>query len=172
MMSQRRRQPRRRGLTIVEVVISVMIVGLVMVSAMDSVGQILRGRQQTADAVRAKALAQQLMTEILRDAYEDDTSPVFGPESGESGGSRADWDDVDDYDGWSQSPPEDHDGNTLPNLSGWQRDVVVEFVDPADPASVSGTDQGVKRVTVSVSRNGVTLAREVSLRTDQYQVSP
>lgn len=172
MVLPRNPTTRRRGLTIIEVVISTMIVGLMLVSAMNCVGQVIRGRLQTADVARAKALAQQLMTEVLRDAYKDAVAPVFGPETGEITGNRSAFDDVDDYNDWTASPPKDRAGTSIPNLSGWQRSVTVEFVVPTAPATVSGTDQGVKRITVTVSRGGSALAKEVSLRTDQYEVVP
>ena len=100
--------------------------------------------------------------EILENDYvEPDETPVFGCESSESGVSRTDWDDVDDYHLWSATPPQDRSGTVLPNSTGWQRDVVVEWVDPSDPASTVGGDQGVKRVTVTVQRYGKLLAQVV-----------
>ena len=151
----------------VEVIISTMLVAVVLVGAMDCVGSVLRGRTATSESVRAKHLAQQLMVEIIGQSYEEPVdTPQFGRES-ESGGDRSDWDDIDDYDAWSSSPPEAKDGAALPNLSGWQREVTVDWVDPNSLSTVSGTDQGVKRVTVLVSRNGTLKARMESLRSNQ-----
>ena len=157
----------RRGLSMVEVVISTMLVAVVLVGAMDCVGGVLRGRVVTSESVRAMHLAQQLMVEILGQSYQEPVdAPVFGRES-ESSGDRLDWDDVDDYDSWSSSPPEAKDGTALSNLDDWQREVTVHWVDPNSLTVVSGTDQGVKRITVLVRHNGELKARLESLSSDQ-----
>ncbi len=161
------RQNRRRGLSLIEVVISTLLVGLVLVGAMKCLGGVIRGRVSTSDSARAELLAQQLLTEIMNDAYIDEGgSPLFGPE--ESTVNRSAFDDVDDYHLWSANPPEDRNGTALPNLTGWQRDVAVEWVDLANPANTSLTDQSLIRITVTVSRNGTTMATFVSLRSDKY----
>ena len=170
-MSFRHNRRSRRGISLIEVSISTLLVGLVLVASMRSLGHVVRSRGSTSVDARALALAEQLISEILDHDYEDTGgSPVFGRESGESGGDRADWDDVDDYDGWSSTPPEDRSGNALPNSTNWQRDVTVEFVDPSDPASVSGSDQGLKRVIVTVRLSGTTLAESTAIRSNEYSV--
>ncbi len=147
---------------------STLLVGLVLVAAMSGVGAMLRGRMATGDATTAQQLASQLLAEILQSAYcEPVDSPLFGRETGESSSSRVNWDDVDDYHLCNMSPPQSRAGSILPNTTGWRRDVVVEWVDPNNPATPVGVDQGVKRITVTVQRNGVVLARGVALRTDQ-----
>ena len=167
--AQRRRL--QRGLSLVEVTISTLLVGLVLVASLRSVGHVMRSRGSTSAEARAAILAEQLMTEILNEDYEEPVDPPeFGRESGESGGSRENWDDVDDYHLWDRRPPEDRDGNPLPNSTDWQRDVTVQFVNPADPSGVSGSDQGVKRITVNVWFGGEILAQSVALRSDEYVV--
>ena len=166
-------RPRRRhGLSLIEVVISTLLVGLVLVSALRCVGSLIRGHMSTSELARAQQLAQQLMTEIVNDAYTDeDETPLFGTEPTEplvTIGPRSGWDDVDDYHLWTATPPEDRDGNPLPNFVGWQRDVMVEWVDPFNPANTSPNDLGVKRITVTVRRNGAMVSELVSLRSEDY----
>jgi len=161
----------RRGISLIEVTISTLLVGLVLVASLRSLGHVIGSRGATSSESRAIALAEQLTSEILDQDYEDaGGSPVFGRESGESGGDRADFDDVDDYDGWSATPPEDRSGTALPNSTNWEREVTVEFVETNDPGTVSVTDQGTKRVTVTVRLNGTILVESVSLRNDKYLV--
>lgn len=82
----------------------------------------------------------------------DDSHTSWGPESPETADTRADWDDVDDYDDWSASPPESKDGTQLTEYAGWSRAVKVEYVSPTAPnGSAVGDDQGVKRITVTVT---------------------
>ena len=105
------------------------------------------------------------MAEILQQYYlEPDDTPVFGRESGESGGDRTDWDDVDDYDGWSASPPQDKDGTVAGNRAGWARNVAVVWVDPTDPSQTVGSDQGAKWISVTVTRDGKLITSLAALR--------
>ena len=168
-MSLRRKQ-RRRGISLIEVSISTLLVGFVLVASMRSLGHVVRSRGTTSVDSRALALAEQLVSEILNLEYEDDTSPVFGPETGESGPDRSAFDDVDDYHGWTSTPPQDQSGTAVPNSTNWQREVTVQFVDPNDPVSVSGTDEEVKRITVTVRLNGAIVAVSSALRSDEYSV--
>jgi|GEM_PF-6598319 len=79
-----------------------------------------------------------------------DVNPIYtGPELPESSSSRADWDDVDDYEGWSASPPQLKDGTPIADYSGWTREVAVAYVDPLDPNGLSASeDLGLKRIIV------------------------
>jgi len=157
------------GFSLIEVVISTALVGLILVGAMRCFGHTLRSRTQIADDTRAQQLAHQLMTEIINTAYLDEgTSILFGPELGEDTGDRSAFDDVDDFHQWTASPPEYPDGTEMTGLPGWQREVTVEFVSAADPSQTVLTDDGVKRLTVTVRRDGVVLARLVTLRTAAY----
>ncbi|MEX0725492.1 MAG: hypothetical protein WD065_04440 [Planctomycetaceae bacterium] len=163
---------RARGLSLVEVAVSTLLVGLTMITAMTCLGNVITGGQSTADLARAKLLARQLLDEIMEENYADGgLLPLFGPELGESLitlGPRSGWDDVDDYHLYTESPPKDRSGATLPNCTGWRRDVAVEFVNPSNPANTSLTDLGVKRVTVTVRRNSVAIATLVGLRSKKY----
>jgi len=162
---------RRRGLTLVEVVFATMLVGVVLVGAMDLLGSVIRGRTSTVDAARAEQLAQQLMTEILNTAYQDETTPLFvGPEPDEwmGAGVRSSYDDVDDYQNWIPPMLVGLDGDEVVNSTGWQWDATVEWVDPANPALTSLTDQGLKRITVAIKYDGQVVTQLVALRSNKY----
>jgi hypothetical protein len=131
---------------------------------MQSVGQSLLSRAHFADVVRGQHLAQDLMIEILSNAYVDATSPVFGHETGESSTDRTQFDDVDDYHGLDGSPPKKRSGTEIPGFTGWRRQATVQWVTPSNPNSVSMVDLGLKRITVTVSRNGATVAQISALR--------
>jgi hypothetical protein len=164
-----KRTKMRAGISLVEIVIATMLVSMILVGAMNCVGATIRGRLQTADSIQAKRLVDQLMAEILALDYRESVDPpVFGRESTEDSFARTDWDDVDDYHLWTASPPENRSGTALANSTDWQRDVLVEWVDPADPANTVGTDQGVKRITVTVRRNGEVHAQDFALRSEDY----
>ena len=162
---------RRAGLSLLEVIISSLLVGVVLVSSMGSLGAAFRAASATKDRGRAILLADGLMAEILQTRYRDPgASPVFGPESGETGATRAAFDDVDDYDDWTETPPQTRSGTVLTAFNGWTRSVVVQNVDSSNLQTVlaDSADSGVKRITVTVSRGSVTECRLVALQTTAW----
>lgn len=144
-----------RGVTLAEVVLTTPMVALVLVAAMTSVGGVLRTVNATTSGSDAQSLALNLMAEVLQQPYEDpDNTPAFGTETGEGTGDRKDFDDVDDYQGWSNSPPDDKDGGKLNDFDDWTRAVSVDLVQLNDPTQTSLSDEGVKRITVTVTDPG------------------
>ena len=115
---------RRRGLTLVEAVVSVAIVGVMLTAALYALGGVAKARRVQIDDREGRNLAQQLLSEILQAAYTDPEFPEslgFGLEPDESWHTRADFDDVDDYAFWKASPPQAKDGAALPGYEGWRR---------------------------------------------------
>ncbi|MGB9625032.1 MAG: prepilin-type N-terminal cleavage/methylation domain-containing protein [Phycisphaerae bacterium] len=167
----RRTRYRCRGVSLIEATVSMVVVAVMLVAAVHAIGGSAAARSRVTKRAVGPYLADGLMAEILAQSYQDPTSPVFGPEvsGGESAGSRAAWDDVDDYNGWVESPPRDKDGNAIVGMTGWEQSVAVAWVNPADLTQVSATESGAKRITVTVRYNGVTVATRVAVRTN---VSP
>ncbi len=156
---------RKRAFSLAEVLVSVALVSGLLVAALDLLGATTIGRQRMADRSRAQLLALDLMSEIMRQAYEDPEGPVvFGRESTESGGNRLDFDDVDDFDTWFGKPPEARDGTKMMDLQQWGRTVAVEWVDQSDLTTASGPPTDIKRITITVDRSGTTLAELVAVR--------
>jgi len=149
----------------VEAVSACLVVSILMVSAMRAAGMAARYQFATSDRARARFLAGQLMMDILATSYEDpNVTPLCGVESGETTSSKVNYDDVDDFNGWSESPPQDRDGNAMPELTNWQRSVAVVWVTSTNLATVSATETGVKRITVTVKKNNVTLSTRVAIK--------
>ncbi len=158
----------RRGLTLVEMAVSVVLVGVMLVAALNTVGASKLGQRKLYGRRQGHQLAQDLMAEILQQDYADAAAgpDSFGVEGDEVGdGSRALWDDVDDYDGWSATPPQRKDGTVTADLDGWARAVSVEWVGATDISQIVGSNEGAKRVTVTVSHDDVPVAELVALRT-------
>jgi hypothetical protein len=148
----RRAKRDRRAFSLVEAALSTLLVGILLVASLRAAAEVTRNRTVLAQAALAPALAQQLLSEILAAYYADSGSnPGFGPESGESTGTRSAFNDIDDYSGWSESPPRSKDGTTMSDYTGWTRSVQVARVSPSNPATVLSTDQGLKRITVTVT---------------------
>lgn len=142
---------RRGGLSLVEVIVSMLLVGLLLVAATRSVGGVFQTWTASQKLHGGMGLAQQLMTEILQQHYSDpDGSTSWGTETPESSAERSAWDDVDDYDGWS-SAPQGKDGTLVSGYEGWTRAVSVAYASIADPTQTSLADDGLKRITVAVT---------------------
>ena len=158
--------PSRRGFTLVEVCVSVLIVGVMLAAALQTVGQSGLMQYRLSERSRANHLARMLMAEVLQQAYAETTAArVFGAESGES---RATYEDVDDYNGLVESPPANKDGSTfnLPSASTWKRTVAVVWIDPTTLSVASPqTETGAKLITVSVYHNGVLVTKLSAVRT-------
>jgi len=164
-----------RALSLAEAIVSIAVVGVMLVAALNTVGAARMTQKTMGDRSRGLLLAQDLMAEILPQAYEDPQYPPgsFGLAPEEVGdGSRALFEDVDDYDGWSASPPQQKDGTELSDFQGWQRSVVVKWVDPSDVSQVRLSDTGVKYVAVTVSYDNTVTASLVALRTNAAQFVP
>lgn len=156
----------RSGISLIEITISSLLVGTILAASMRTAGSVLRFRSQSSDAGRAALLADDLLNEILASPYADpNETPVFGYESSETAGRSA-FDDVDDYHNWTESPPVLKSGAPLSNYAGWQRSVSVAYVLRSDPTQSSGSNQSLKRVTVTVRKDGVVMAAADALKVD------
>ena len=154
MKSLRHKQSqKRRGLGLIEIVASTLIVGVMLVAALNTLGAVFRSQRLNAARLTGPGLAYELMGEILSLPYEDPEDPggAIGRDFGESGGDRVDLDDVDDYDDWSSSDAEDKDGVTHPGYTGWQRTVQVRWVRVGAVATTESNDTGLKLITVTVT---------------------
>lgn len=161
------RAARRLGLSLIEVIASTMIVGLMTVVALDGLGAATRSSESIGNRAVAIGLADELMAEILQQNYSEPTqTAVFGRESGELATNRSTFDDVDDYHNYNQSPPRYRDGTVMPNRANWRHQVQISRVSPNNPLQMVGTDQGVKLITIIVSFNGQILAQQSAIRTD------
>ena len=158
-----------RAFTLVEATLSTIIVGVMIVAALSTVGATRLGEYKAGQSCRGLPLAQDLLAEILQQAYEDPNTPVlFGPEAGEATSHRADFDDVDDYHNWSASPPQRKNGAPMNDLAGWERHVEVVWVNPDELSQTVGSDQNVKRITVTVTYNDMTVGSVSAFRTSVW----
>jgi type II secretory pathway pseudopilin PulG len=155
----------RAAFTLIEVTMSTMVVGLMLVAALGALGATARVRHVQSVRQRGETLARSLLSEIMAAAYEDPELPGgMGLEAGEASATRQDWDDVDDYHGWNEAPPRDRAGASLAGYEGWTLAATVEHVRADDPAVVASAPQGLKRITVTVSEPGGRPLAQVGLR--------
>ena len=138
------------GFSMVEVVVSTLLVGIVLVTALNSVGGAIKTWEATDNDLERNALAHELMAEILAKAYADPEDP-----------------NNDDYHNWNASPPEDNLGNQLSGYTGWQRLALIKklrSVNPQQALSPSSPEEGVKEVKVQVFDAGGNLTHLIAIR--------
>lgn len=134
----------QRGLTLIELIVFIVIVGVALAGIAAAINYNV---QHTTDPVvkkQALAVAESLLEEIMLQNYSDPD----GTNTGESG--RTDWDDIDDYNGYSRSgiSSVDAPSTTIPGLEKYN--VVSVTVDAT--TAFSGIAAGeVKHITVKVS---------------------
>ena len=157
---------KRFALTMVEVLFASAIVGGMVVASLDAAGMVFRARRLNARGTTGPALAQELLEEVLAMPYEDPQTPgdAIGPDSGETGSTRAAFDDVDDYHNWNSASADVKSGAAIAGFTGWRRQVSVVYVQLADPAQNSASDAGLKRVTVTVTSPAGLLYTATGLR--------
>jgi type II secretory pathway pseudopilin PulG len=156
----------RAGLSLIEVVASTMIVGLMAVAALNSLGAATQTSESIGNRAVAIGLTDELMSEILQAEYSEPSgSTSLGPDSGEVGGPRSVFDDVDDYNGWNQSPPQYRDGTVIPDRADWRQRVEIDYVLSTDSTQTVGSDQGVKRIHVLIEYRDEILVEQIAFRT-------
>ena len=155
----------RCGFTYSEVMVSVVIISVLLIAGVRLFGGLGRGMQSNLDTDAAETLTLEMIHEIMDKHYSEPVdAAVFGRESGEGAGSRLTYDDVDDFNGWSMSPPIDRTGDSRSRYDGLTRSVAVEYVESDDFGQTSTDDEGFKKVTVKISRgNKVILERSYIL---------
>lgn len=161
------KQYQQTGFTLVETVIVIVLVGAMMAGMtalfMNNVGNSHRPYLRQ----KALAAANAFMDEILRKRWNEAT-PLGGScvnttsgacpagpaviAIGTDGESRATYDDIDDYHGLTQSPPQDSSGIDMPGYAGYT--VSVNVIQPgANWNTIPAADVRLLTVSVTSSSN-------------------
>ena len=162
-------RPDKTGFTLIEAVMTLMIVGVMLAALLNTIGSARASRYLTEQRSHAELLADELIDEIKALPYEDPDQTVSGigtePGEGLVTSNRLAYDDIDDYDNWIGTPPISTDGSAIAGATDLTRTVQVRYARPADINIDDPTDQGIKRIVVRVKRGQVLLAKRVILRT-------
>ena len=144
---------KQSGITLIELVVTIVILGVALVSLSGVVGGGASRNSDITVQIRATALAQAYLDEILGKRYDENTrnggippcqatgtgppprqctaEASFGAEAGEN--TRARLDDVDDYHGMDEGdgqtlPLQDAQGNTRAGYENFRVRVVVRYI--------------------------------------------
>jgi prepilin-type N-terminal cleavage/methylation domain-containing protein len=154
----------RRGFSLLESMLAVLVLSAIAVVAMRAAGTSARTQLSLAEVQLASRLADSLLAEIMTREYPKVIAVTTAT-------TRGSFRKVSDFAGFDESPPKLRSGGVLTFSGGasglgsnWRRTATLEFVDPANPTLVVGSDRGLLRITVTVSRGGVLLSRRVGYR--------
>lgn len=157
----------RTGFTYSEVLVATIIISVLLVAALQLFGNLGRSTQHTFDQNTAENLTIEMIREIMTKHYEEpDDTPILGQEAGEIPDSRLNYDDVDDYDDWTSEPPQDRIGNTRLRHANLERKVTVGYVAANDFTQTVDTDQGFKRVVITIKRNDTLILKREYIISD------
>jgi len=146
------------GFSLIEVLIAILLVGLAIASLVTANSAFTKANGAGAELSTAEFLIEQIreLTTLLPVIDPNTGVSTFGPETAEI---LADYDDLDDFDGASFSPPIDAGREPLDDLAAFSQQITVENVSASDFEQVK-IDHGsyFVRVTVKVFLN----TREIS----------
>lgn len=140
----------KSGFSLIEVLIAIILVGLAIASLVAANSAFTQANGAGVDLSTAEFLLEQIkeLTTMLPVVDPNTGLTTFGPETGEA---LADYDDLDDFDDATFSPPIDTHRNTLNNFATFSQEVIVENMNPSDFEAVAADHStNFVRVTVKV----------------------
>ena len=146
------RAPRRlTGFSLVEILISIMLVGLSITALVVASNSFTMANGAGADLSTAEFLIEQIreLTTMIPAADPDDPTH-FGQET-----SGVSYNDVDDFDEATFSPPISADQTVLNDFAAFSQQVIVQKLKPSnlDAVVADSIDSPFLRVTVTVIQN-------------------
>ncbi len=156
-----------RGVTLVELLVVIVLSGLAVSALMLGLQSGLQALENRHSLRRCALLAEDIMSEVRSKAFADPETPAGAFGGLEEGDIRKDFDDVDDYDGFSNAPPMSIEGAPMAGYASMAISVSVENVlgaspDAPTPEPDGSTDFKRIRVTVSAGSTVVNLNSVVS----------
>lgn len=147
-----------RAFSLVEAVISTVIVATMFAAAVTASGIAARHRRIHAEQRIGHALARTLMSEIQAQRYADPGGgSVLGLDANKSASDRTTWTDVDDYTGLSERP-RTRGGAELNGASGWTWSAKVEYFTIPALTGVSSTTPSNGSLVVSIPLLGLSVS--------------
>ncbi|MEM8865197.1 MAG: prepilin-type N-terminal cleavage/methylation domain-containing protein [Planctomycetota bacterium] len=154
-------RPQRSGMSLIEVVVSTMLVAVVLVGALNTAGNAIQTSVAASTQLEGHTYAAEMLAEIMAMPYcdpeENDPDGTFGIESDEdtSPANRLLFDDLDDYDDWTEpSALAWRDGAARLDTAGWGRSVTVVKLQKrkvTDTHDDGHNDDDTRLITVEVT---------------------
>jgi len=148
-----RKRKYKYGFSLIEVMIAIILVGLAVASLMAANVAFTRANGAGTDLTTAEFLIEQIreLTTLLPVIDPELETATFGPETGET---LSTYDDLDDFDNASFSPPINSERTALPEVGAFTQKVTVENVNASNFKQVVGDHtSNFVRVTVRIFQN-------------------
>jgi MSHA pilin protein MshD len=141
----------QKGFTLIELLIFIVVVGVGLAGILSVMNTVVKSSADPMVRKQTLAVAESLLEEILlKDYAKPSGSTVVGFSSG---GNRALYDCVDDYNNYTANPITDVLGTSVAGLVNYSISPAIVVVSSADLTGVAA-----KKITVSVSGPGGTLS--------------
>jgi len=155
----------RSGITLIECAGASIILGLMITAGLRAAAGAGAAQAISARALTGSLLAEGLVNEVSALAYaEPSGGTTFGLDAAEIATDKATFDDVDDFDNWTESPPKAPGGAAISGMSRWTRSVRVYRALASAPETNSVSESGLKRIEVTVSYAGRAVYKLNALR--------
>jgi prepilin-type N-terminal cleavage/methylation domain-containing protein len=154
-----------RGFSLIETLIAILLVGLAVASLLTANGAFTRANGAGTDISTAEFLVEQIreLSALLPVVDPETEVAAFGPETGEV---LSTYDDNDDFDGASFSPPIGASRSPLAELAAFSQQVTVQNVSATNfEQVVADHSSSFVRVTVRVYVNSKEISSASWLRT-------
>ena len=148
---------KNKGFSLIEALFAILLVGLAIVSLVASNSSFTRANAAGADLSTAEFLVEQIkeLSATLGVVDPEETTTTFGPEEA----TLAGYDDLDDFDGATFSPPVSAGKVVLSDFASFSQQVTVENVSASNfEQVVEDHGSAFVRMTVKVLLN----SREIS----------
>ena len=145
----RRGRPRQGGLTLVELIVFIVIIGVALTGVLLTFNTVVRSSADPLVSRQLQAIAEAMLEEVLLQDFK-------APPGSSSGSSRADFDNVDKYNGFDSGSAgiTYPDGTPVNGLTGYRVTVKVESPAAAWGGANPVPTASVKLITVTASRGG------------------
>jgi hypothetical protein len=146
---------RPGGFMLIEAALTTVIIGVAVVALLAVIGSATATNGNNRELTRGVFLAQEIR-EMLAPLPACQDGGRFGPEPGEA---LASFNDLDDFNGQTFTPPINAQRQALPadEWAGWTQSVAVANIDPnylAGHQTIQGGSTDMIRVTVEVRKDG------------------
>ena len=134
----------QRGATLVELLVSIVIVAIAASTILGVLAMTTAGSADPMIRHQAAAIAEAYLEEVL-------LKPLSDPDGIDGEAARADFDDLDDYDGLSDAGARDQFGNLIAGLDAYN--VAISVIPTGGLAAVPVADAMRVDITVSHASN-------------------